>query len=412
MKIISTIFITLLPVLTFAQASLSGEFRPRTEFRDGYRLLNTSESDPAFFTSQRTRLNFMYEGNTYLFKISGQDVRTWGEVTQLGDEANVNIHEAWAQLSLSDAFNVKLGRQELIYDDHRLLGSVNWVQQARSHDALLLKYHDASSSFMVDVGAAYNQEGENIQGNTYTLANYKVLSYLWMKKEFESVDISGLLLTDGFEVASGNVQYRYTYGTHLNIRPAEKLNASGTFYLQNGDDAVRNNISAFMAAAKVSYKINPVTVSGGIDYLSGGKAGDRNPAQGAFNTLYATNHKFYGAMDYFLNIPADTRNGGLQDIYASLHYPASEKSSVGVTYHHFSLANQISDPTDNTQTLDGSLASEVDVTFSYKFAEDVRFQLGYSVLFNDSSLERLQLRTADGLHQWVWGMLVISPKIL
>lgn len=412
MKILGTIFFALLPVLTLAQASLTGEFRPRTEFRDGYRLLNTSESDPAFFTSQRTRLNFMYQGSTYLFKISGQDVRTWGEVNQLDDAANVNIHEAWAQLSLPEGFDVKLGRQELVYNDHRLLGSVNWVQQARSHDALLLKYQDASSTFKVDLGAAYNQERENLQGNSYTLGNYKVLSYLWMEKEFEAVDISGLLLTDGFEVSPGNVKYRYTYGTHLNIRPAEKLNASGTFYLQNGDDAARNNISAFMASAKLSYKINPIIISGGIDYLSGGKAGDSNPAQGAFNTLYATNHKFYGAMDYFLNIPSDTRNGGLQDIYASLNYPASEKSSVGVTYHHFSLANRISDPADNTQTLDRSLASEVDVTLSYKFAEDVRFQLGYSVLFNDSSLERLQLREANGMQHWVWGMLVISPKIL
>ncbi|HBQ58500.1 MAG TPA: hypothetical protein DD671_02450, partial [Balneolaceae bacterium] len=83
--ITSIICIALLPVLGFAQVSLTGEFRPRTEFRDGYRVLNTDQSDPAFFTSQRTRINLLYEGNSYDFKIAAQDVRTWGEVPQLDD---------------------------------------------------------------------------------------------------------------------------------------------------------------------------------------------------------------------------------------------------------------------------------------------------------------------------------------
>ncbi|HBQ58501.1 MAG TPA: hypothetical protein DD671_02455, partial [Balneolaceae bacterium] len=122
----------------------------------------------------------------------------------------VNIHEAWAQIYFSDEIGLKLGRQELVYDDQRLLGSVNWAQQARSHDALVFKYKNLSSSFKLDVGAAYNQEIQNLQGNYYSLNNYKVLSYLWMNKDFEKLSISGLMLTDGFEVSPGEVNYRYT----------------------------------------------------------------------------------------------------------------------------------------------------------------------------------------------------------
>jgi|AntRauTorcE11897_2_1112592.scaffolds.fasta_scaffold02628_8 hypothetical protein len=410
--IIIVLCMAFLPVIGFAQTSMTGEFRPRTELRDGYRILNTEQSEPAFFTSQRTRLNLLFKGDSYDLNISAQDIRTWGEVTQLGDTPNVNIHEAWAQLYLSDEIGLKLGRQELVYDDQRLLGSVNWVQQARSHDALVFKYENPASSFKMHVGAAYNQEAENLQGNQYSLNNYKVLSYLWMNKDYGSLDISGLILTDGFEISSGDVNYRYTYGTHINLSVTESINAAGTFYFQNGDDATRTDISAYMAALKVSYQLKPVTVSGGVDYLSGGEVGDSNPSSSTFNTLYATNHKFYGNMDYFLNIPAETQNGGLQDIYLGVGYTASETVGLNAVYHHFSLPNEIADPNNATQSLNRSLGSEIDFSVTHKFTSDIRFQVGYSLLFRSESLERVQNREANGLQQWAWAMLVISPKIL
>ncbi|HSD09159.1 MAG TPA: hypothetical protein VLC96_18095, partial [Flavobacterium sp.] len=40
-----------------AQFTASGQFRPRTEFRDGYSTLQTKDAETAVFTSQRTRLN-------------------------------------------------------------------------------------------------------------------------------------------------------------------------------------------------------------------------------------------------------------------------------------------------------------------------------------------------------------------
>ncbi|MEX2603652.1 MAG: alginate export family protein [Gracilimonas sp.] len=403
---------TFMPIMSYSQVNLTAEFRPRTELRDGYRILNTSESDPAFFTSQRTRLNFMYAGNSYQLKISGQDVRTWGEVNQLDDTPNVNIHEAWAQLDLSELLKVKLGRQELVYDDQRLLGSVNWAQQGRSHDALLLKYQDPSSTFKVDLGAAYNQEGEKLQGNNYTLSNYKILSYLWLNNDFGALDISGLMLTDGFEIPSDEVKFRYTFGTHINYVVSDNLNTSGTLYFQKGDDAARTNISAFMVAAKASYIFSPFIITAGIDYLSGGEVGDSDPSQKAFNTLYATNHKFYGHMDYFLNIPNETRNSGLRDIYAGVNYIASDKVSMNLTYHHFSSANQIPDPNNTALNLDRSLASEIDFSVIHTFTDEIKFQVGYSLLFSDTTLERIQNRDANGLQQWAWAMLIISPRIL
>jgi hypothetical protein len=410
-KLVPILFIVFIPMAGNAQFSLSGEFRPRTELRNGYKMLRTSQNNPAFFTSQRTRLNLVYKQDKYTFKLSGQDVRTWGEVDQLQDTPNVNIHEAWAQINFSKSLGIKLGRQELAYNDQRLLGSVNWAQQGRSHDVLMLKYKNQASGFSVDIGGAYNQEAQNVLGNTYSLSNYKMLSYVWLNKDFGKLDASGIFLTDGFEGSSGSVNYRYTYGTHINYH-AKDLAISGTIYAQSGDDVNRNNIWGYMAAGKVSYDLSPIIITAGYDYLSGGDANDDNPRQHTFNTLYATNHKFYGHMDYFTNIPADTRGGGLQDAYAGIAFSASSTTSINFTYHHFSLANEIPSPINTNETLDTVLASEIDFSLEYNFSGDISFRLGYSALFENTSLKNLQQRQAKGLQQWGWVMLVLKPTFL
>ena len=71
-----------------------------------------------------------------------QDVRVWGQdassVNRVTTDANDGfmLHEAWAEISLVDTgkviknFSLKIGRQELVYDDVRLLGNLDWLQQA------------------------------------------------------------------------------------------------------------------------------------------------------------------------------------------------------------------------------------------------------------------------------------------
>ncbi len=69
-----------------------------------------------------------------------------------------------------------------------------------------------------------------------------------------------------------------------------------------------------MFALNIKYKFDsPVkpTIGVGIDYLSGDDGTDDD--YNVFNTLYATNHKYYGFMDYFINLPNDTYGKGLMD---------------------------------------------------------------------------------------------------
>lgn len=169
-----------------AQVSLTGQLRTRTEFRDGTGTLLPKNSDPSFFISQRTRLTFNYQTGRVIFQTSLQDVRVWGQdasTISSADGARLSVHEAWAAIVLAnksdstftsrsvDYFAVKIGRQELLYDDSRLLGNLDWLQQGRRHDAIVFKLLNKGWQF--DIGNAFNQNTDafNYNGTYYTPAN-------------------------------------------------------------------------------------------------------------------------------------------------------------------------------------------------------------------------------------------------
>ncbi|NQU84496.1 MAG: hypothetical protein HQ541_01925 [Mariniphaga sp.] len=119
-----------------AQFSLTGEFRPRTEISHGYKTLASENQDVSTITAQRSRLNFIFNSESVKTKLVLQDVRRWGSQKQLvtNEDFATSIHEAWAEVLFTPEFSLKAGRQELIYDDHRIFGNVGWAHQARSHD--------------------------------------------------------------------------------------------------------------------------------------------------------------------------------------------------------------------------------------------------------------------------------------
>jgi hypothetical protein len=171
---------------TAAQLSLNAQLRTRTEYRDGLGTLRPKANDPGFFTSQRTRLTFNYKSNRLILQTSLQDVRVWGQDASTinnADGIRLGLHEGWAEVILAnrkdtsfkkqsvDYFAVKAGRQEIIYDDSRLLGNLDWLQQARRHDAVVFKL--VEKGWQVDAGFAFNQNTDafNYNGTYYMPAN-------------------------------------------------------------------------------------------------------------------------------------------------------------------------------------------------------------------------------------------------
>ena len=132
-----------------AQLNMSAQIRPRAEYRNGVGTLTpkdftgNGDTSSAGFISQRSRLSLNYKFEKLAFGMSIQDVRVWGQDASTisnADGSRLSLHEAWAEATLSDSMglSLKVGRQELLYDDSRLLGNLDWLQQGRRHDAALL----------------------------------------------------------------------------------------------------------------------------------------------------------------------------------------------------------------------------------------------------------------------------------
>lgn len=186
------LLLAVLPVAFIAQQSqaqftLNGQLRDRGEIREGVGNLVPLGSKPAAFISQRTRLNFGYQWDRLTFGVSVQDVRVWGQdastISNIDVGSRLMLHEGWADILLVnkddpsigfkpiDRLSLKVGRQELIYDDARLLGNLDWLQQGRSFDMALLKAEH--KGFQVDVGYAFNQNTDafNVTNTFYVPGN-------------------------------------------------------------------------------------------------------------------------------------------------------------------------------------------------------------------------------------------------
>lgn len=394
-----------------AQFTLDAQLRPRYEFRHGYKTLFPDNEDPASFISQRTRLNTRFTTQKYDFYVSIQDVRVWGDVPQLNtaDANGLTLHEAWGKLLFNPEFSLKLGRQEIAYDDERILGRVDWAQQARSHDAAIIGY--TKNRFSMDMAYAFNQDAEALTGHDLTTNTYKSLFYIWAHHEWEEFSASLLFLNNGLQYLSetdavGNeTRYSQTLGSHLTYK-RNKLALAANAYYQFDKDVANNSLNAILLSLDVNYKVSNLTaITIGTEYLSGNDNGmPENGKNNAFTPFYGTNHKFNGYMDYFY-VGNYLDNSGLLDLYARAKFTLSEKSVIDFHLHNFSAAADISG-IDSKQ-----LGVEFDLVYSYQFIESVSMQGGYSQMLAAEGLEIVKNNFDNNSNYWAWIMITFKPRL-
>ncbi len=414
-KLTAIVMAVIATVSGFAQdnyVKIAAQYRLRPELRNGYRTLVTDTSRPAFFAGQRARLTFDYKQNNIQLYTSIQDARTWGDEVQGKELQGLQVNELWLEIRLNKALALKMGRQELVYDDQRLLGNLDWANVTISHDALLLKYNNYNSSFKWHLGGAFNQVGEPVSGTFYPLNNYKALGFTWMKKTFNKGHaLSATAVVNGMNSTvhdAPRMKATYTVG------PLYSYNANGWagyagIYYQGGKIAVGLQQSAFMLNAYGAKNIRKITVGLGFDYLSGnGKNTAANRSQ-SFSTLYATNHKFYGYMDYFLNIPADAKQLGLTDLYARLSYRHTKQLSATLDIHRLALANE---SVQGAYVIKKPLGIEPDLLVDYFPSQIMHLQIGYSLLFANKNMEYIKGGNSNGFNTWAYVMLKVSPTLL
>ncbi|WP_417861214.1 alginate export family protein [Winogradskyella sediminis] len=412
MKTLLTILCLGVVMTSYAQEfEISSELRPRFEYRHGYKTLFPDNSDAATLISQRTRLNLKYKSEKLHTYIAFQNVRVWGDVATLStsDANGITIHEAWAQLVLNSKIALKLGRQELKYDDHRIFGNVGWAQQARSHDALILTYQPNTKN-QIDFGLAMNENAETLFEEDYLVNDYKAFQYVWYHTKLNAVSLSFLILNNGLTYEDDNNEQNVNYNQTIGSRVAYKnnrLDMDASLYFQTGKIA-DSDLNAINIAANAYYKLNTqLKTAIGIEYLSGTDMNSTENTLKSFNPWFGTNHKFNGLMDYFY-VGNHINSVGLIDIHANLSWQ-KHNASIALTPHIFSSAAKVIDISGNK--MNTSLGTELDVVLGYKWSETIKFEAGYSQLFATETMEVLKEGNKDNNNNWAWIMVTINPSL-
>ncbi len=433
---------------SFAQLGISGQFRPRAEFRNGQGSPQASDTAAAFFLSQRTRINVSYGGYRYKIYTSIQDVRVWGQDASsinrntTDSNAGLMLHEAWGEINLLDTgkfignLSLKVGRQELVYDDVRLLGNLDWLQQGRRHDAALVKFD--FKGWTAHLGAGFNQNAEQKANTIYNgtpvgyaastnsmAAMYKSMQFLYISKKLTSGTASFLLFKDDFSkyhfapadiekktpIYERKVWSRYTTGGNFFGTAFKRFGIAASAFHQGGKYRDGTSLNEYLLSLSVAYEINKKFSAGpGVDITSGNNGTDPNRKFQRFDPLYGTPHKFWGFMDYFY-VADGFGSNGLIDYYVKSRYKANDRLTLSLDVHQFELPSAVSD--DAGTMLTKTLGTELDLNVNYSLTNLIRIEGGYSSMFSTAALASAKVKNitnADRYSTWAYVMMTIRPE--
>lgn len=416
---------------TKAQLSVNGQLRTRTEFRNGQGAPLSKGLKPAMFTSQRSRLNLLFNSYRLKMNVTLQDVRVWGQDASLinrtttADNNGVMLHEAWAEILLTDtalkqkSLNLKIGRQELVYDDQRLLGNLDWLQQGRRHDAAVLKFEQ--NNWMVHLGGGFNQNKEksagtiydNTPAGNYTASTngapmYKSMEFLYAGRKIGKGKLSFLFFSDQFNpyrmdsVGSG-VAKTFTTGTWTRATTGlfftnsfGKLDITASAYHQFGKNGAGNKINGQLYSLSGFYTPRKLGIGAGADITTA-----------RFDPLYGTPHKFWGLMDYFY-VASPFGNHGLADYYIKTKLKTSDRLLIAADFHYFTAISGISG-------FSKTYGQEIDLVGSYNLTKEISFEAGYSHFFSTAALSSPTVKNipnAKNQADWAYLMINIRPSFL
>ena len=376
----------------FPKFRVDGQFRLRFE-ADG----RTAGVDPDFAVLSRVRIGggvVLADWIDVYARI--QDSRAWGdELNTLTDASadRLDLNEGYVVLGSGPGFRAKLGRQQVKIADERLVGAVDWTNTGRSLDgarlsgragqfdwsAFWMNIRERDSLLAIGLDPQLNQ-GINDDG--------------WLIGGFASTTI-GDLVAELTLLVDRKAVTEESYTTNLRVHGS----SSGILYDGAGAWQTGPDRSAWFASGKLGYGWSGNSIAAQLDYLSG----DPDPDDGetrAFNTLYATNHKFYGYMDYFLALPAQLDQAGLVDAMLRGAWGATPTTTVRVDLHRFWTAEE-----RNGET---GLGTELDLVGAWNVLPRANLAGGIGLFMPEPLITQLIPAFAEGEDTTWWGFLQLT----
>jgi hypothetical protein len=453
-----------------AQFSISGEFRMRGEYRDGYINLRDSSKTPYADILGRARLSADYRTEKIITRFSIQDAWVFGQNNFSSDTISkntVNMFEAWLKYNITRYFGVKVGRSELSYDDQRFLGKNDWAMWGSSHDLVMMQWDSPEAKSKMDLGFAINN---NAPANpkvpflsSYTLNNYKYMGYFWGQKKLlkDKLTLSLLAFIDSYQknsitsttskttydtliirnsldsVIGTTIQKNVTKSTSVKDFPTilyakatvgidaylnlKKWNFFASGYYEGGHVKDGRVLDAGFYSANASFQVaKKLVLMAGYDHFSGNDfsdtTGQKTKVTG-FSTPYGTSHRVNGYMDLWNAYVRDYSTAGLSDLWGRATFTFAEKHSLEATYRWFSLDKGYLSVTDTKNKLpytkvDKGLGSEIDLMYIFKVLPNFELNMAYCFFLQTKTME-MQRGLKEGTSkfaQYAYIMITYKPN--
>ncbi len=242
----------------------------------------------------------------------------------------MDLHQAFVLIGNHKNYPVslKIGRQELVYGDHRLVGHFRWNNNARTFDAAKVRWQNAL--FGVDVftgGVVYNDHNNPNKANSQdrfsgAYFNFPTLSPREIiEAYFFARNVSRGIVTDDWSGVAAPFRFPgaqdiYTGGLRIKSKPGvyNAWDYGVELMYQFGNRTAvfpATTASAALAAPRLDHKAYAAVLQGGYTWaenkmqprlglLYSYGSGDNNSTDSrssTFQNLFPTNHLFYGYMD-------------------------------------------------------------------------------------------------------------------
>ena len=380
----------------------SAQYRLRFRHEEG-RDFEPGEPIRDYFRHRvRAGLQGMWQGKLGVF-LQVQDARTYGEESSTADgQANAfDLHQGYAILVPTRGLELRLGRQEIAYENERLVGRSGWGEEGRSFDGVRVSFDKGG----LHADAFYARLREVASPN----ATPDVLAAFSGKAHFVGFDIRHHPLPELSPAVMGTVDLDDVTGKrHMTLGiliDGDIAGGSATYglegYYQFGRTTVDAPHSAFMLGLHARGTL-PVTAKPYLEAFANFSSGDGDPTDlvdGVFSTGQGTAHRFYGDVDMFLDLPRDTQGRGLREVGAVLGCSPVEGMAIRSRFHFFQA---MASRPDSLMTF----GEELDNTIEYRFWEHATVDFGYS-FFVPEALK--QLGRADAvLEHFVYSTVELS----
>jgi len=375
----------------------TGEYRMRFEGITGGSF--RANADDAYALS-RVRLNLSFAPQSWFRTVfQGQDAQVFGRNAKPDGppyEDTFDLRQAYIELGRAEGntFELRAGRQELVFGEQRLVGHVSWLNTARSFDAIRGAYRhkkfriDAFASSVVNIKEGeFNRhvDGNNFHGvyGSFTSivpkATIEPYGFWRLGRGFRSeLGIASKLdsKTVGFRWV-GKLPANFDYGVEM-----------ATQHGSVGPDDVDAWAGHWIAGYTVAKPLSKPRVFVEYNFATG----DADPAdqkREGFDQLYPTPHDKTGLADQ-----VGWKN--IHHVRGGLELKPTKKLSASTSYHSWWLANTH----DGLYAASGALVArvltgagrhvgqEVDVQAGYPLNSQIQIAPGYSHIFPGTFLNK------------------------